>query len=492
MSEPTLFEKSRPGRRASLPPAGASLADAARWFPEAARRKTAPGLPEIGELDLVRHYTRLSRNTFSIDANFYPLGSCTMKYNPRVNEVVAAMPGFRDLHPYARDEDAQGALEVLFELERILAEVAGMDAVSLQPSAGAHGELAALLVCRAHFRDRGERHRTRVLIPDSAHGTNPASAAIAGLQCVEVRSGEDGFVDLADLRSKVGPDLAVFMITNPNTLGLFEPRIADIARIVHDQGGLVYLDGANMNAITGVARPGDFGADVMHFNTHKTYSTPHGGGGPGAGPIAVKRVLEPYLPAPRVARDGDRLRLDHDRPKSIGRVRSFSGSFGILLRAYAYLRSHSADDMRGNAENAVLNANYLLALLRDKFDAPYPGPCMHEFVLSLQRDKRAKGVRALDVAKALLDRGYHPPTIYFPLIVPECLMIEPTETETKETLDAFAKALRDILDEAYREADAGSEHPLGAAPRTTPVGRLDEVTAARKPIVRQPPSVQLA
>jgi glycine dehydrogenase subunit 2 len=431
----------------------------------------------------------------SIDTNFYPLGSCTMKYNPKRHERLAALPGMADLHPLQSDASCQGMLALLWELQNILAEIAGLDTVSLQPAAGAHGELTALLVAHAYFRDRGEEKRNRVLIPDSAHGTNPASAAIAGFDAVKVTSNAKGLVDLADLRAKLDDRAAVFMITNPNTLGLFEDQIAAITNMVHQQGGLVYQDGANMNAILGITRPGDFGIDMMHYNVHKTFTGPHGAGGPGAGPIAVRAPLAPYLPAPLVAKTESKSKnishpqstahhsalpahyfLDYDRPKSIGRVRSFFGNVGILVRGYCYIRTLGPEGLREVSENAVLNANYLLALIRDVFEVPYGSRCMHEFVASAKTLRREKKISAMDVAKRLLDFGYHAPTVYFPLVVPEAIMIEPTETESRETLDAFAAAMRQIAGE-----DAGFLHQ---SPHMLDISRPDEVLAAKEPILR--------
>ncbi len=410
----------------------------------------------------------------SVDTHFYPLGSCTMKYNPKRNERLASLNGMIDLHPYQRESTLQGLLELLHGLQQILAEISGLPAVSLQPAAGAHGELTALLVAAAHFRHLGQT-RTKVLAPDSAHGTNPASAAMAGFDTVTVKSTPAGYVDMDDLAAKLDGETAVFMITNPNTLGMFDRHIADIARRVHDVGGLIYLDGANMNAILGITRPGDFGADMMHFNPHKTFSGPHGGGGPGAGPIAVSETLAPYLPVPIVTRDGDRFRLDFDRPHSIGRVRAFFGNVGVLVRAYCYIRTHGPEGLRRVAENAVLNANYLLSKVKHIFPVPQGDRCMHEFVASAQKLKSDRGVSAMDIAKRLLDYGFHAPTVYFPSTVREAMMIEPTETESKETLDAFAQTLFRI-----------SEEPpdlLHEAPHTTSISRPDEVRAARQSLV---------
>ena len=444
-------------------------------LPAEAISDTPLPLPELSEPDVVRHFVNLSSRNFSVDTHFYPLGSCTMKYNPKRNERLVALPGMADLHPYQPESTLQGMLYLLHQGQHILAEIAGLPAVSLQPAAGAHGEMTALLVAAAYFRDIG-RKRTTVLIPDAAHGTNPASAAMAGFKILPVKSTADGFVDVDDLASKLNTETAVFMITNPNTLGLFERRMGQIAEMVHKAGGLVYLDGANMNAILGVARPGDFGADLMHFNPHKTFSGPHGGGGPGAGPIAVAEKLAPYLPVPSVVKDGRGYHLDYRRPKSIGRVRSFFGSVGVLVRMYCYIRSHGPAGLRRIAEDAVLNANYLLSQVKDTLPVPNGDRCMHEFVASAGKLKSERGIAAMDIAKRLLDYGFHAPTVYFPLIVREAMMIEPTETESKATLDAFAEALKQIV--------AEPAEMLHAAPQNSPISRPDEVLAARKPVLR--------
>ena len=444
--------------------------DATTAIPEHARATALPPLPELSELDVVRHYTNLSTLNMSVDSHFYPLGSCTMKYNPKRNERLAALPGMADLHPYQPESSLQGMLEMLWSLQGIFAEIAGLDAVSLQPAAGAQGELTALLVAAAYFRDRGES-RTNVLVPTSAHGTNPASAAMAGFTAIGIQSDADGMVDMADLRAKLDSQTAVLMITNPNTLGLFERNIAEIARLVHQAGGLVYLDGANMNAILGAARPGDFGADMMHYNPHKTFSGPHGGGGPGAGPIAVRGMLEPFLPTPRVVRRGDQFALDWNCPQSIGRVRSFFGNVGVLLRAYAYIRTLGPQGLADVSRYAVLNANYLLAKLRDVLPVPHSKGCLHEFVGSASSIKANSGITAMDLAKRLLDYGFHAPTVYFPITVREAVMIEPTETESRETLDAFADAMRTIISEP---ADL-----VRASPHSGAINRPDEVHAAK-------------
>jgi glycine cleavage system P protein (glycine dehydrogenase) subunit 2 len=472
-----LFELSHTGRRCHrLPSSDVPVRPIGELIPKEQLANAPPPLPEVGEIDLIRHYTNLSARNMSIDTNFYPLGSCTMKYNPKRHERLAALPGFARLHPLQDDSTTQGMLEVLFEMQQFLAEISGLPAVSLQPAAGAHGELTALFVAAAYFRDQGQAHRKKVLVPDSAHGTNPASAALAGFETVTVRSGANGLVDLADLKVKLGDDTAVFMITNPNTLGLFETQIKTITDLLHAAGALVYLDGANMNAILGITRPGDFGADMQHYNVHKTFTGPHGGGGPGAGPIAVRDFLAPYLPAPVVAKENGRYRLDFDLPKSIGRVRSFFGNVGILFRGYCYIRTLGPDGLKEVSEQAVLNANYLRARVAETFDVPHAGPCMHEFVASARNLVRDKKIKAMDVCKRLLDYGFHAPTVYFPLVVAEALMMEPTETESKETLDAFADALVAIK----------AEDPefVRTAPHTHIISRPDEVKAAKEPILR--------
>jgi glycine dehydrogenase subunit 2 len=471
-----IYEKSQAGRRASaIPDPGLPPPD----LPAGLRRSRPPHLPELAEPELVRHLTELSTRNFGIDTGFYPLGSCTMKYNPRVNERVVGLPGFRDLHPHQEEADCQGALELMWRLQEILAEVVGLHAVTLQPAAGSQGELTGLTLMRAYFGDRGEgAQRTEIVIPDTAHGTNPASVAMAGYTLVKVKIDERGNIDLEDLRGKVGPQTAGLMITNPSTLGLFEENIEEIERIFHDAGALLYYDGANLNAVCGISRPGDMGFDVLHFNLHKTFSQPHGGGGPGAGSVAVRDILEPFLPAPVVVREGDRFRLDHDRPKSIGRVRGFAGPFGVFVRAYAFIRMWGPG-LREMSETAVLNANYMLARLRDAYELQYPRHCMHEFVVSARTLKKEHGATALDVAKRLMDYGFHPPTVYFPLVVPEALMIEPTETEAKETLDAFCDAMLAISREAADDLQL-----LKDAPHTRPVSRPDEAQAAKRMHVR--------
>ncbi|MGF1579263.1 MAG: aminomethyl-transferring glycine dehydrogenase subunit GcvPB [Gemmataceae bacterium] len=470
-----LFEISQPGRRAHrLPQCDVPVGEANELLPGNTLAASPPPLPEVSELDIVRHFVNLSTRNMAIDTNFYPLGSCTMKYNPKRHERLAALPGMANVHPLQDDGASQGMLKMLFEMQRFLGEIAGLPAVSLQPAAGAQGELTALLVAAKYFKDKKE-NRTRVLIPDSAHGTNPASAAIAGFDSVTIKSNSRGLVDLDDFKSKLDDRTAVFMITNPNTLGLFDDQIKTITDAVHDQGGLVYLDGANMNAILGKTRPGDFGADMMHYNVHKTFTGPHGAGGPGSGPIAVRDFLGPFLPSPVIVKDGSNFRLDYDRPQSIGRVRSFFGNVGILLRGYCYIRTLGADGLRQLSEMAVLNANYLLALLKDHYEVPHGDRCMHEFVASARQLKREKRISAMDIGKRLLDYGFHAPTVYFPLVVAEALMIEPTETESKQTLDAFAEVMIRIKDE--------DPEILHTAPHTLPIQRPDEVKAVKEPIL---------
>ncbi|WP_422931628.1 aminomethyl-transferring glycine dehydrogenase subunit GcvPB [Singulisphaera sp. PoT] len=478
---PLLFESSRPGRATSyLPASDVPARPLEDLIPAQHLGGEAPPLPELSELDVVRHYTNLSTLNMAIDSNFYPLGSCTMKYNPRRNERLAAFPGLGAQHPYQDESTLQGLLAILYDLQQILAEIGGLDAVSLQPAAGAQGELTALLVAAAFFRDRSEA-RTKVLIPDSAHGTNPASAQLAGFETVTIKSDARGLVDLNDFKAKLDDQAAVFMITNPNTVGIFDPQVSEIAEMLHARGALLYLDGANMNAILGAVRPGDMGADLMHYNPHKTFSGPHGGGGPGAGPIAVRKDLAPYLPTPLVAKSEDgTYRLDFDRPKTIGRVRSFFGNTGVLFRAYCYIRSQGPEGLKRISEHAVLNANYLMALVRDTLPVPFGETCMHEFVASARGLARERGVRAMDIGKRLIDHNIHAPTVYFPLIVPEALMIEPTETESRETLEKFAEVLISIAKD--------DPQTLHDSPVSTPISRPDEVKAAKVPILRWTPS----
>jgi glycine dehydrogenase subunit 2 len=488
----TIFEKSKPGRRAAaLPDAGVPERPLEELIPKALLRSEPPKLPEIAEPEIVRHYSRLSRRNFDLDSGFYPLGSCTMKHNPRLNERVAALPGHARLHPAQDPSRAQGALELMWLLQASLAEICGLPYVSLQPSAGSHGELVGLLLTRAFHADRGEQ-RTKVLAPDTAHGTNPASVAMAGYEVVKVATNEDGGVEMDDLRAKVSDDVACLMLTNPNTLGLFDENIGEIAALIHAAGGTLYYDGANLNAVMGQSRPGDMGFDIVHVNLHKSFSQPHGGGGPGAGPIAVSERVEPFLPRPQVVKrdgangSGPLYDLDFDRPQSIGRVRGFQGNFGVFVRSYAYILSLGADGLAEASETAVLNANYLKARLAQgragkHLPVAFDRSCMHEFVLSGKPMKRELGLATLDLAKRLLDFDFHPPTVYFPLLVEEALMIEPTETETKESLDAFTEAIEEILAEAERDSELARH-----APYTTPVRRLDEVRANRQPVIRQP------
>jgi len=469
-----IYEKSQTGRRASsLPRHDLPVPE----LPAGLRRSYPPRLPELAEPELVRHFSELASRTFGIDTGFYPLGSCTMKHNPRVNERLVNLPGFRDLHPLQEESGSQGALELMWRLQEILIELSGLDACSLQPAAGSQGELTGLMLMRAYFADRGEERDT-VITADTAHGTNPASVTMAGYKLQKVGTDARGNLDLDDLRAKVNERTAGLMLTNPSTLGLFDESIEDVAGIFHDAGALLYYDGANLNAVCGISRPGDMGFDIVHINLHKTFSQPHGGGGPGGGPIVVRDRLEPFLPVPAVVRDGERFRLDFDRPKSIGKVRGFTGPFGVFVRSYAYIRAYGPA-LRLMSEVAVLNANYLLARLKGAYELPFDRLCMHEFVLSARKLKREHGASALDVAKRLMDYGFHPPTIYFPLIVPEALMIEPTETEPKETLDAFVDAMLAIAREAAEQPEL-----LKEAPHDRPVRRLDEVKAARRAVVR--------
>jgi len=481
--QPTLFERSRPGRgdgKIPHPPK-----DALDRIPADARRTTPPALPELNEPEVVRHYVNLSHLNYAIDTGFYPLGSCTMKFNPKLNEWAARLPGFANLHPLAPDEIAQGSLQLLWELEQALIAISGMQAVTLQPAAGAQGELCGILMIRAYHRSRGDTDRDEVLVPDSSHGTNPATASMAGFKTITIPSAADGGVDLDKFRAALGPRTAAVMITNPSTLGLFEKRIGELLDAVHEAGALAYMDGANLNAILGRFKPGEAGFDVMHFNVHKTFSTPHGGGGPGAGPVGVGETLLPYLPTPRVLRADDgsfRLERPDERPTSIGRLRSFVGNTGVLVRAYTYIRAHGASGLREVSDDAVLAANYLRKRVGEAYDIPFDRFCKHEFVASATTLKKETGVRTLDVAKRLIDKGFHPPTIYFPLTVDEGMLIEPTETESVETLDAFADALIAIAGEAASDPEL-----VKSAPHDAPVGRLDEATAARQPNLRWRP-----
>ena len=481
----TIFEKGAKGRRAfTCPEVDVPHVEATELLPAAFRRQVPARLPEVSEPELVRHYVRISKRNFDLDSGFYPLGSCTMKHNPRLHERVAGLPGHARLHPLQSAERSQGALELMYELQYALGEVAGMPNVCLQPSAGSHGELLGVLLARAYHEDRGET-RMKVLTPDTAHGTNPATVTMAGMQVVKVATNADGGVDVDDLRAKADDQVACLMLTNPNTLGIFDPNIEEIASIVHDVGGVLYYDGANLNAVMGISRPGDMGFDIVHYNLHKTFTQPHGGGGPGSGPIAVSDRIAPFLPKPIIVKEDDgSFTLDADRPKSIGRLRGFQGNYGCFVRAYAYIKSLGGPGLTDASETAVLNANYLLARLKqlcgDRLPLAFGEHCMHEFVLSGAPAKKELGVRTLDLAKRLLDHGYHPPTVYFPLLVDEALLMEPTETETKETLDGFAEALAAVLDEAAEDPEIAKN-----APYTTPVRRLDEAGAAKRPVIRQ-------
>lgn len=474
-----IFEISKPGRIGySLPPLDVPEADLDDLLPPEYIRTEEPNLPEVAELDIMRHYTELSTHNHGVDSGFYPLGSCTMKYNPKINEDVARLPGFAHLHPLQAEESTQGAMALMYDLQEHLQEITGMDTVTLQPVAGAHGEWTGLMMIRAYHEANGDLKRTKVIVPDTAHGTNPASATVAGLETVTVKSDQKGLVDLEHLKTLVGPDTAALMLTNPNTLGLFEENILEMAEIVHNAGGKLYYDGANLNAVMAKARPGDMGFDVVHLNLHKTFTGPHGGGGPGSGPVGVKSELIPFLPKPVLIKTDKGFVFDEDRPQSIGRVKPYFGNFGINVRAYTYIRTMGPDGLKKVTENAVLNANYMMRKLAPYFDLPYDRHCKHEFVLSGRRQKKL-GVRTLDMAKRLLDFGYHPPTIYFPLNVEEGMMFEPTETESKETLDLFIETMIQIAKEVEEDPEIVQE-----APHTTVVKRLDETKAARKPTLR--------
>jgi len=478
VSEPLIFERSRPGRTAvSLRKMDVPEKLLTELVPEKLLRKHPPKLPEVSEIQLVRHFTRLSQRNFCVDTHFYPLGSCTMKYNPKVNERIASLDGFALLHPYQPEENVQGILQLLYEMEQCLNEICGMDRFSLQPAAGAHGELLGMMLVRAYHDSKG-RSPKRVIVPDTSHGTNPASVALSGFKVEVISSRTDGVIDADSLASVMDDDVAAIMSTNPNTLGLFEKEIVRIAEIAHEHDALMYYDGANLNALMGICKPGETGFDIVHVNLHKTFSTPHGGGGPGAGPVGVKEKLAPFLPVPLVEKDGDRYYLDYNLPQSIGRIRAFYGNVSVIIKAYAYILALGGTGLARATRGALINANYLLSKLKNTFPAPYGDRCMHEFVLSATNLKE-QGVRALDVAKALIDRGFHPPTVYFPLTVPEAMMIEPTETETRETLDEFAAAMIEIAEQARNNPDSLHESPTKAGVR-----RLDEVKAARQPVLR--------
>ncbi len=476
----TIFDISSPGRRASqLPALDVPEVDLDEFLPKELRRETELNLPQLTQLDVIRHYTLLSKLNYSIDAGFYPLGSCTMKYNPKINEDIAALPGFAKIHPYQNPTEVQGALEVFYKLGKDLCEIGGMDALSLQPAAGAHGELAGLLLIKQYHRKRGDLKRTKIIVPDSAHGTNPASVSVAGFDVVEIPSTPSGAVDVEELKKVLNDETAGFMLTNPSTLGLFEENIMEIADLIHEAGGLLYYDGANLNAIMGKVRPGDMGFDVMHMNLHKTFSTPHGGGGPGSGPVLCKAALAPYLPVPVAAvKDDGTYYWDYKRPDSIGKIKGFYGNFGVALRAYTYIHTMGAKGLKAASENAVLNANYMKFALKDDYKTINDHTTMHEVVFAGLRDK-TNGISTLEVAKRIIDYGYHPPTIYFPLIVDSALMVEPTETESKQTMDAFIDAMKKIAEEARTTPEV-----FKTAPHNTPVRRIDEVAAVKNPVLR--------
>ncbi len=477
-----IFEKSRPGRKgAALPRCDVPDIDVSGTLPKKLLREEPAALPEVSEPELVRHFTALSQKNFGVDSGFYPLGSCTMKYNPKINEAIAGLDGFAGVHPLQSEASVQGCLELMYETSCMLSQITGMDSMSLQPAAGAHGEMAGLMIIKAYHEHRGDHNRKNIIVPDSAHGTNPASAALAGFEVINAASGEDGMIDVDALAALLDGETAGLMLTNPNTLGLFENNIKKISEMVHEAGGLLYYDGANMNAIMGISRPGDMGFDVVHLNLHKTFSTPHGGGGPGAGPVGVKRELEQFLPKPVVEKTDNGFTLSEDRPLSIGKVRSFCGNFSVAVKAYTYMLMMGSDGLKAASEAAVLNANYIREKLKGWFDLPYDTPCMHEAVFSGKKQKE-HGVSTLDIAKRLIDYGYHPPTVYFPLIVKEAMMIEPTETESRETLDEFIEAMIKIAIESREEPDV-----VKNAPSTTAVSRPDEARAAREPKLRYIP-----
>ena len=479
MSEKLIFELSSDGRKGySLPELDTPSKDIKELLPLNVLRQKEADLPELSEVDVMRHFTRLSILNHHVDKGFYPLGSCTMKYNPKINEDLARLPGFSQLHPLQPEKTIQGGLRLIYELGEYLKEIAGMDAITLQPAAGAQGELTGMMITRAYHKKKGNP-RLRVVIPDSAHGTNPASVVISGYTTQQVKSNEKGLVDLEELKKAMNEEVAALMLTNPNTLGLFESQILKIEKIVHDVGALLYLDGANLNALLGVVKPGDMGFDMVHFNLHKTFSTPHGGGGPGSGPLGVKKHLADFLPVPVLAKnEKDNYFLDYKKPDSIGKVQAFYGNFGVMVKAYAFIRACGPQGLRRISENAIINANYLMESLKEYYHLPYPGPCQHEFVLSGMKQKE-RGVKTLDIAKRLLDYGLHAPTVYFPLIVSEALMIEPTESESKESLDEFIQAMMKINQEIEENPEV-----VKSAPHNTPVARLDEVKAAKDLNVR--------
>jgi len=474
-----IFEKTISGSNAfSLPDFTSGQPDWETAIPAHLRRKDQPLLPDVSEVEAVRHFTELSTRAYGVDSGFYPLGSCTMKYNPKINEWAARLPGLAGLHPFQPEETMQGALQLYYEMQEMLAEITGMDSFTLQPAAGAHGEMAGVMIIKAYHQHRQDHKRTRMMVPDSAHGTNPATANVVGFDVIEVKSNSRGLVDLEDLRAKMSPEVAGLMLTNPNTLGLFEEDIKEIADIVHDQGGLLYYDGANLNGIMGVTRPGDMGFDVVHVNLHKTFSTPHGGGGPGSGPVGVKAPLADFLPVPVVARQGETYRFDYQRPLSIGKVKNYYGNFGVIVKAYTYIKALGGSGLKEACQHAVLNANYLRHKLRGTYHIPQDRLCKHEFVAT-SRNQTPQGVTTLDIAKRLIDYGYHPPTVYFPLIVHEAIMIEPTETESKQRLDDFTAAMQAIAQEAQDNPDL-----VIHAPHDAVIKRVDEVTAARKPVLK--------
>ena len=480
--EPLIFEQGGKGRRGySLPRWDVEEVETRVVIPPDLLRKDLEGFPQLSEIDVVRHFTRLSQWNYGVDSGLYPLGSCTMKYNPKVNEEIARMAGFANIHPYYPEDLSQGILKLMYELESFLAEITGMDHVTLQPAAGAHGELTGMMMIKACLQARGEKRR-KVLVPDTAHGTNCSTSAVASYQMVGIRSNERGVIGPEEVAGQMDEEVAAIMVTNPNTLGLFEEHLSEIAEIVHRKGGFVYCDGANLNALMGIVKLGDLGVDVVHINLHKTFSTPHGGGGPGAGPVAIKNELAPYLPMPVIERLGEAYRLNDDRPQSIGKVKAFYGNFGVLLKAYVYILSMGAEGLRRASEMAVLNANYLMRRLKEHYYLPYDRPCMHECVFT-DRFQEKHHVSTLDIAKRLIDYGFHPPTIYFPLVVKGALMMEPTETESKENLDRFIETMIAIAEEAEQNPDL-----LRQAPQKVKVRRLDEVLAARKPKLRWTPN----
>ncbi|MDW7669106.1 MAG: aminomethyl-transferring glycine dehydrogenase subunit GcvPB [Bacillota bacterium] len=472
-----IIELSKEGRKAySIPKNDVETVDPEKYIPKNVLRKEDPKLPEVYEVEVIRHYTNLSNKNYGVDTGFYPLGSCTMKYNPKINEDMAKLPNFANIHPRQSEDTVQGSLELMYELQEKLCEITGNDGYTLQPAAGAHGELTGLMIIKKYHEDRNDTKRTKIIVPDSAHGTNPASATAVGYDIIEIKSRKDGSIDLDELKDALSDEVAGLMLTNPSTLGLFERNICEISKLVHEAGGLVYYDGANLNAIMGKTRPGDMGFDIVHLNLHKTFSTPHGGGGPGAGPVGVRKDLIKYLPVPVVAKKDDKYYLDYDKPSSIGRLMGFYGNFGVLLKAYTYILTMGASGLREASETAVLNANYLQSQLKKEYKLPIDQVCKHEFVLSGMKDS---DVHTLDIAKRLLDYGVHPPTVYFPLIIDEAIMVEPTDTETLETLDNFIEIMNKIKEEALKNPKILEEAPI-----TTPVRRLDEVQAARKPKVK--------